>query len=355
MNSTQDTIYLLKRILSGDMPSLNEISAPESTEEDLEKLALQLAFQTVEAHYFINELASGNISYAAPRGNLLLSSSKELQSILRNILYCFKRVSLGDYSQTVDFMGDFSDAFNLYINQVSLREAAQKELAQLERERLEEQNHILSQQLDKQLQYYTHLAEMQDKVRGIRHDIKNHCLALNGLLNNGKIEEAKEYIRSVTGEMLNTDEIMYRTGNLIFDAMLTEKSIRAKKSQIEMMISLALPENLSISNEDWCVLLGNTLDNAIEACEKLEEKRKIIFFEARHFKSMLNITIRNTALPPIQREDGLFHTSKQDTEKHGIGLNNVRRTVDKYAGVLQTKYSDGWFTLTMLLCNLEKK
>ena len=343
---------LLQQLLSGNMPALEELDKWSGEVDPYNRMVYSLCKQAVEAYYFIEQLANGNIGCRAPRRNVLLGSAKELQSILRGILWTCERISEGDYTQTVDFMGDFSTAFNFFTRQVAKREACQKEIIRLEREKLEQEKRFLSEKLEEQTLHYKSLKDMQDQVRGIGHDIKNHCIAINTLINYGDMEGVRDYLASINQEMYAYEKAIYNTGNPIFDALLTDKSIKARKKGIEVVTGFAMKEKIQISNADWCILLGNTLDNAIEACERLTDVPKRITFEARYHKNMLNITIKNTALPPKTREDGLLHTSKEDSANHGLGLKNVLRTVEKYDGVLQTKYQDGWFTLSMMLCDL---
>lgn len=352
MDDNKLAISFLSRILDGDMCSSAEFEDLAQTDDPLVKLSAQLGHQVVEAYHFIEALSNGDLACTAPRENAIIGSSKDLQSVLKHLLWQVECVAHGDYSQTVDFLGDFSKTFQLFIQQVGMREEYQQKATQLEKVNLEQKNHLLLDQLNQQLYHYERLREIHSKIRSIKHDMKNHCFALNELLDKGHIADAQEYLSHLYSELITTKDNIYYTGNPIFDAVLTDKSIKAKQKQIAFTAQLSLRENLNISNMDWCILLGNILDNAIEACERLTESEKTISIQAQSYKNVLNIVVKNTALPPQLRNDGFYRTSKLYKDEHGLGLSNVTAVTEKYDGVLQTDYSSGYFTLKLMLCNV---
>lgn len=340
-------------ILSGRIPvDISELEqAHKSTfESDL----LEVLKQINEAHEFFLSLAAGNLDYSAPRYNALAGPAKDLQATLRHLLWQVERVALGDFDQKVEFLGDFSKGFNIYIEQVSLREDFEKKSLSLEKENLEQKNRVLAKQLEQQLNHYENLKQIYQNISGIKHDLKNHFFAMDNLLSHNDIKGAHQYLNSFMPAIINTRETttVYDTHNPIFDALLTEKAGIAMQNKIEMEAELALSPNINIESVDWCILLGNALDNAIEACQCLDSNDKKITVKAVSRKNLINISIKNTALPPVKHTDGFYITSKKDKLNHGLGLKNISEVVEKYDGAIQTEYEEGYFTLTCMLCGV---
>lgn len=353
MNTEETTVLFLNRILNGDLTPPSKEELPGQGDSALARSAKLLGGRAIEASAFMEEIASGNLKAQAPRHNMLLGSSKELQSVLRHLLWTVECVSKGDFQQRVEFLGDFSRYFNLFTEQVARREQAQKERAMLEKQSLEQKNHMLDELLRQQMEHYKSLNEMHKTVRGMRHDMKNHCFALNELLKQGDIPKAQEYLSQMFSQIPVSQDSIYNIGNPVFDALLTDKIGKAKNLGIAVHVQLAMGEReLDVANLDWCIILGNALDNAIEACQCLGEEEKQIWIFAWVRKDMFHFSVKNTALAPKPREDGLYETSKNDAGEHGIGLGNVQAAAERYDGVMQTMFEHGVFTLSVMLCGV---
>lgn len=341
----------IAEMLSGKMPM--DISELEDTEESrLESAFTEMIRQINESYEFSLQLTHGNLKCKPPSYNVLAGPVKDLQSNLRHLLWQVERVAHGDYSHKVEFLGDFSEAFNIYIEQVALREEYQKKVALLEKNNLEQKNQILMMQLDQQLAHYENLKRVYKKIGSVKHDLKNHFFAMDNLLNRKDIKGIRQYLNAMASSIQSDQYTIYDTQNPIFDALLTEKAAIAVQAGIEIDTELAMSPNVKIDNVDWCILLGNALDNAIEACQALDNDNKQIKLKAVSVKNMLNFAIKNTALPPVKTTNGFYETSKEDKANHGLGLTNISDVVHKYDGAIQTEYKDGYFTLICILCGV---
>ena len=116
------------------------------------------------------------------------------------------------------------------------------------------------------------------------------------------------------------------------DALVNYKYLLAVQKNIEMQVEICIPEELNVDTADLCIILGNLLDNAIEAAEKCEKEKRIrlkILYGNRNIR----IEIANTFDGEIHRmENGMYMTSKKDAKRHGIGLQSVQKSIDKYKG-----------------------
>ena len=149
----------------------------------------------------------------------------------------------------------------------------------------------LEQQIENQRLYYRNLEVSNEEIRKIRHDLKNAFAALSGYLNAENIEDAKKYVDK---QVENLGELTYNTGHPAVDAVINNKKSRANELQIQFDVNIWLPEDLHIDEMDLCIILGNALDNALEACEKMPCGQGEIILSLRKTGEMLLINIKNT-------------------------------------------------------------
>ena len=117
----------------------------------------------------------------------------------------------------------------------------------------------------------TEVNEIYMTMRGWRHDYHNHLQKLNAHLQEGQIEEARKYIGEL-GESLDDIKTKYQTGNVSLDAILNSKLSIVEKERIAINCKVEIGENLKVSDIDLCILLGNLIDNAVEACRVIPEE-----------------------------------------------------------------------------------
>lgn len=177
------------------------------------------------------------------------------------------------------------------------------------------------------------------------HDLKHQIRALRGT----RSEDMDQYLAEIE-ESVQIYEAIVKTGNEVLDTILTEKSLYCKERGIT--ISCVADGRLMsfIHTVDLYAILGNAIDNAIEAVEKFkhEEKRQIdvLIYQQQKF---LVINIINPMKDTLIYEEELPVTTKKDTNYHGYGLRSIQHLVKKYDGVLTVKEEDGCFSLVMLI------
>jgi two-component system sensor histidine kinase AgrC len=141
------------------------------------------------------------------------------------------------------------------------------------------------------------------------------------------------------------------TGNPIIDAILNEKKTAADREKIRMDIEVIIPTVLKIEPIDICIIMGNALDNAIEACLKVEEGNREIYFKMLLKDDHLLLTITNSTNGHYILKNGRFQSTKVDPSKHCFGLLNIESVVKKNSGNLSIKYNQSTFTLNALIRN----
>lgn len=187
--------------------------------------------------------------------------------------------------------------------------------------------------------YYQGLQREQNQVRTLRHDMRNHMAVLQGLLDNGDTGKAEEYLRELLGSAALSGGrriCAHETANAVLSVKLGEM----ERLGIPSDLQVNLPEKLDISDTDLCALLGNALDNAMEACTKV--KTPDIRLRCRMDKGMLMLMVSN---PLSGDEKPGLGTTKADGKNHGFGLPGMTEIARRCGGSLDTRTEDGRFEL----------
>ena len=181
------------------------------------------------------------------------------------------------------------------------------------------------------------IMESQNRVRALRHDMKNHILALQILVQRKEVEETNKYLDSMKNFMTNPEEYV-KTGNDVVDSLLNYKIQKANEVLNEVETKISIPEQLRLRSFDLNVLLGNLLDNAIDASMQTEDKKLKITIKLD--KGILFLNICNSCQMIADEKKNFGETTKEDKANHGIGLKNVRRIVEKYHGDITFFYEN---------------
>lgn len=187
--------------------------------------------------------------------------------------------------------------------------------------------------------YYQGLQREQTQVRTLRHDLRNHLAVLHGLIDSGDTAKALDYLEQTMGSpaMQGRRQLC---ANETANAVLAAKAERIEQLGLAGDFQISLPPQLAMEDTDLCALLGNALDNAIEAAVKAEDKR--VRLRCRVDKGMLMLKVTN-ALAGDERAD--LGTTKADKENHGFGLTGMREIAARYGGSLEAGARDGMFEL----------
>ncbi len=224
----------------------------------------------------------------------------------------------------------------------------QQMAAQNERERMR----MIEQQILNQTEYYKDLVDRQTEIREIRHDLKNCLSSLAHYLNINDFQHAAEYSEKIE-TMANSLKSQVDTGYHALDIVLWGKVRLAEQCKIDFAYSIFMPGELHIDEMDLCVILANALDNAIEACKKMEEefKRKISLI-LKTEGVYLSIYLENSINKKVPVMDGgLIKTTKADSHNHGIGLQSIKNLAGKYQGDMDVSSEEQVFILSVLLKN----
>ena len=210
------------------------------------------------------------------------------------------------------------------------------------------QNDIL-RRLNEQLLYATQKEQSDESIRRFRHDFKNHTIVLNAMLEQGDPDGAKRYLDGITADISGAMP-RFSTGNSVVNSLLNIKSATAAEQNTTIMFDGMIPET-GVEPKDMCVIVGNLIDNAIEACTKLPEglERSIRFSATAKNNTLLLRIVNPVAAETTLQKNEMPGTTKADKRSHGIGLKNVRDIAKKYNGTLRISTENGVFSAEILM------
>lgn len=204
--------------------------------------------------------------------------------------------------------------------------------------------------LEQQNKYYDEQFKIMNSsikaTRAIRHDLNNHIAIVSSLIEQGTSQEALQYLKDIKGSY-NRNGNYVQTGNIAIDSVLNFKLQEADGQNVDVSFDISIPDTVEIPAFDIVTVLGNLLDNALDATCKLEDNRKIDL-QMKYDKGRFLFKIENTYNGQVLKQDGIILTTKHNSSNHGIGLENVRKIVDKYEGMMDIEHDENKFSVTFL-------
>lgn len=194
-----------------------------------------------------------------------------------------------------------------------------------------------------------HCDEVQNiyrTMRGWRHDYHNHIQTLIAL--SGDEVKTKEYLLKLNDDLTQVDTVL-KTGNIMVDAILNSKISLIYSKNIKVNVKAMVPSQLKISEIDLCVIIGNLLDNAMEACfRQTKDEDRFIRVFIGVLKGQLYISVSNSVGGEIKKS-GRTYLSSKNSETHGFGLMRIDRLAAKYDGYVNRQNEEGVFVTEVLL------
>ena len=193
------------------------------------------------------------------------------------------------------------------------------------------------------------IENMYENVRALRHDMKNHLLSISSMAKNGDTDEIQRYAAELLREQSTNDRLVMFSGNHALDAIISSKSAAAKRAgvQLRAVVTTSLTE---FPPEDIVVIIGNALDNAIRAAQESSEKNVDLHIQPQGAYS--SILVANDVLKPVLTENPELNTTKKARMRHGFGIQNMRKAVERNQGMMRFYESNNRFVCDILLLNL---
>ncbi|MDO9490646.1 ATP-binding protein [Acetobacterium sp.] len=214
---------------------------------------------------------------------------------------------------------------------------------------LAESNAIIKQQLLFQSEYYKKFGECIEETRKGEHDLRHHLNTVLGLSQQQNGEKVERYISELLGNRLSIADILH-CGNDAVNAILGYYANICKQDDIDFTIETIVPEDLEIDETDLCVVFGNVLENALEACRRITAGERFIKLSSQFIGNKLYIAVDNSFSGEIRLKNGVYLSQKREAAS-GIGIISVMAIAKKYDGKASFEQEDQVFRVSVYLAN----
>lgn len=218
--------------------------------------------------------------------------------------------------------------------------------------KIENEKKLQISEISMQYDYYVKQSNDMENIRKLSHDIKNHLEALRG---NVDYQQKQEYIDGIERK-LDIYQSYYKTGNTFIDNVLHVKRLEALDKKIEFKVFADFSAFRRIKNEDLCVIVSNTVDNALRECQLMKEEDSevecLIQLKVRKLKGFLSIICENTlreSQVEFLKRNTTWETSKEDKKNHGFGIKNIKSVVKDYGGEVSFHVVDDMFSTSVII------
>lgn len=204
-------------------------------------------------------------------------------------------------------------------------------------------------ELEEQIKAYSNelniIAESQNRVRSLQHDMNHHLIEIEGLYNRRKWEDIKNYLDNMKKSLNNMDEYVY-SGHLEIDSLLNFLLRKAHDKLYKVDVKINIPEDIELNIFKFNIIVGNLVENAVRASEESEDK--IFYMNLEANKGILFLTIKNS-YKKIVKDGNSYISTKTDKNSHGIGLKNVERIIKETHGNIDISTDGDFFIVKVIL------
>lgn len=227
----------------------------------------------------------------------------------------------------------------IYMQYLVVR-VAQKESA-VEIQRMDVVQKLLEKRNEK-------LQELYDKNNSQMHEVYHDMMYLYHCLAEHQYNEAEKFLEAYVAQYEKSQDKVW-TGLSFLDFIINYKKEEMDKNQISFQLSLDVYD-YPFEDRELGTVLGNLLDNAIEACQKCKKENRFIYLQIRNLKKIFILQLDNSSIKePKLCKDGRFLTDKKDTDAHGMGVDQVKRIVEKYGGDIEFRYDSEHFEVNIIV------
>lgn len=220
-----------------------------------------------------------------------------------------------------------------------------QDVAKRERELFELR--LVEQEAKHNFTMYKSISEATKQQQALSHEYQNYLVCIQTLLHEKQYNKAEEFLTEITGTILkNLDYI--DTNHIIVNTILNEKYVQAIEQDIVMVCKINNLEKIKITDQDITLLLSNLLNNAIEACQKCNDK-KVIKVKFVVEDDNVVLSVRNTYDGQVITSGENYLTTKQDKKHHGMGLKNILQVIEKYNGFYSIDCDEQFFSFSCII------
>ncbi len=208
-------------------------------------------------------------------------------------------------------------------------------VAQKSRKEMEYQLELT--RLEMEHKYYEDMSDIVNNLRSLRHDINNHISIIHGLVDTKQYDDLKDYLKDIYADACHANDYIF-LDNKALSILLNTKIGKATSLNVDMDIDITI-SSLPFNTKDMSIIIGNMLDNAIEAASKVTDNPYIHLTMTKK-DHIFTICCRNNYLVIPEEQNGRFLTSKQDSKNHGMGISSIKSAVERYKGRVTIHVTD---------------
>lgn len=216
------------------------------------------------------------------------------------------------------------------------------------------ENVLLTQQVEYHIEQYRQIKEEEERIFEVRHNLKNQMLSVVSCLESNRQDSVVEICRNIDVVIgkIGTVERTVHTGIEVIDTIINYKAEVASAAGSIIKVESDLCQNYPIDAQAICVILGNALDNAIDACREWPDATgRVIVVRFSEEKRSLYFSVKNPCSHPLELKNGFPVTTKKEKAVHGIGLRSIGKVVKEHSGLMTFGVKDGFFELAVILYN----
>ena len=216
----------------------------------------------------------------------------------------------------------------------------------IENMRLKEQLHLSELQLAMRDMKQESTQKAIEELSRTKHDQRHHMIVMQGLADKGDIDGIRTYLHNIWGRMELFD-CASLCENDAADTVARYYAGMAARENVGFQAQLDIPADVPVSESDLCIILGNLLENAMEACQRQREGRRYIHVSAGPCGKMLALVVCNSFSGQVKEKNGIFQSSKR--EGSGVGIQSVRYLAESSRGMASFRCQNGEFRAEVLL------
>lgn len=210
---------------------------------------------------------------------------------------------------------------------------------------------IQMEMIKQEIEYYHKQADLiqesSEGIKQIRHDMKNHIIVIEELAKIQDNDKILDYISNLY-DKLGQAKVFSDTGIIAIDSVLNYKLTQAEKKGIDVTSEITIPNNLEFQSNDFVAILGNLLDNAIEATSKLNDN-KYIKLHIKYNKGTVFIAVKNSFDGKLNIVGNEYKTTKDSDSLHGIGMKSIETTIKQYNGEMKVSHTNNEFFVKIII------
>ncbi len=223
------------------------------------------------------------------------------------------------------------------------------------RVRLRRMESVYERQLEACVRRQQENEQSIQQLRDVKHNLKNYLVSILIYAEHNECEEIIRFVHEIMENGSMKPSAIANSGNLVIDALIGYWHAAAEQAGIDFTADICIPVEMPFRDADICLILGNLLENAVEAASKGKDEKIIKIYMKYDKGNLLLYVMNNYEGQLIKKRNNVFKTTKQDAREHGVGIPSVRRTAAKYQGQVSIDDSSpGCFQVQVVLYGTRK-